>query len=161
MRNVLGISYNLGGSNGLASALAMRNKGFDPLIFHQIFLSLETYMRVVIYGGRDFYKKNVVNHALDQLHEEYGFTLVIDGKAKGADTLGHSWAKSRGILTVREPADWNKYGKVAGFIRNELMITKYKPEIGVGFPGGAGTKNMTGLLHKYGILVKTIVVKMT
>lgn len=74
-------------------------------------------MRAVVYGGRDFNKQNLVYLALDQLHEEYRFTLVIDGKAKGADTLGHNWAVERGIKTVREPADWNKYGKAAGPIR--------------------------------------------
>ena len=114
-------------------------------------------MKVVVFGGRTFTKYGLLFRALDQLHAEYGFTLVIDGKAKGVDTMGNMWAKARGIPFEREPADWEKYGAAAGPIRNELMITKYKPDMGVAFPGGPGTRNMTMLCHQYGITVKTVV----
>ena len=114
-------------------------------------------MKVVIFGGRNFHKIGFVWRALDILHAKYNFTLVIDGKARGVDTLAHKWALHNGIATVREPADWDKYDKAAGPIRNELMITKYKPDMGIAFPGGDGTSNMTQLCHAYGVEVKTVV----
>lgn len=54
-------------------------------------------MRVLVYGGRDFAKQNLGFRALDQLHAEFGFTLVIDGMARGADTIGYNWAQKRRI----------------------------------------------------------------
>jgi len=113
-------------------------------------------MRTVIFGSRDFTNTALLNKALDQLHEVYKFSLVIDGVARGVDTLAHNWAVRNCIPTAREPAQWNKYGKAAGPIRNELMITKYHPELAIAFPGGNGTRHMTGLCHEYGLLVKTV-----
>ena len=100
-------------------------------------------MKVVVYGGRDFTNKIVAFKAFDLLHKQYNFTLVIDGKARGADTLGNQWAIHNNIPFEREPAQWDKYGKAAGPIRNELMITKYQPDVAIAFPGGVGTSHMT------------------
>jgi hypothetical protein len=116
-------------------------------------------MRVVVYGGRDFTNEAVVKLLLDQLHEEYGFTLVIDGAAKGADSLAHAWAISRNIATLRFPAEWNKYGRGAGPIRNRQMIVEGKPDVAVAFPGGAGTSNMTKQLAEFGIETRFVIKK--
>jgi len=115
-------------------------------------------VRVLVYGGRDFTNKRLAFNALDLLHKEYGFTLVIDGKARGADTLGFKWAEDQGLPTERYAADWNKYQNAAGPIRNQQMIDEGKPDIAVAFPGGNGTSDMTKRLLNAGILVKTIVV---
>lgn len=116
-------------------------------------------MKVVVYGGRDFTNEAVMNLLMDRLHEEYGFTLVIDGKARGADTLAYNWAVSRGIPTQRFPADWNKYGRGAGPIRNRQMIVEGQPDVAVAFPGGAGTSNMTKQLAEFGIETRFVVKK--
>jgi hypothetical protein len=115
-------------------------------------------MRVLVYGGRDFTNKRLAFNALDLLHKEYGFTLVIDGMARGADTLGFKWAQDQGLPSERYPADWNRYQNAAGPIRNQQMIDDGKPDIAVAFPGGNGTSDMTKRLLSHGILVKTIVV---
>ncbi len=41
--------------------------------------------------------------------------------AKGADELGRAWALSLGIPLKKFYADWDKYGKRAGPIRNKQM----------------------------------------
>lgn len=116
-------------------------------------------MRVLVYGGRDFTNKRLAFNAIDLLHKEYGFTLVIDGMARGADTIAYNWAKDKGLLSERYPANWNKYGRAAGVIRNKQMLDEGKPDIAVAFPGGAGTSNMTRQLLEAGVLVKFIVPK--
>lgn len=46
-------------------------------------------------------------------------------------------------------ADWVKYGKRAGPIRNALMLKEQKPDLVVAFyPGGNGTLNMVGLAKR-------------
>lgn len=47
---------------------------------------------------------------------------VVSGAAAGADTLGKMWANVNGCDMVEFPADWNTYGKAAGFIRNKTII---------------------------------------
>lgn len=47
---------------------------------------------------------------------------VISGGAKGADSLGERFAKIfRMPVTIFKP-DWDKYGKLAGFIRNQQIV---------------------------------------
>ena len=113
-------------------------------------------MRVLVYGGRDFTNQKLGFKALDQLHAEFGFTVVIDGVARGADTIGYNWAQLRNLPSDRYPANWSKYGRSAGPIRNKQMLDEGKPDIGVAFPGGAGTSNMTKQLLEAGVLVKFI-----
>lgn len=46
---------------------------------------------------------------------------IVSGKALGADRLGENWAKKYHIPIKYFPANWNKYGKSAGHIRNKEM----------------------------------------
>lgn len=55
--------------------------------------------------------------------------LIIDGKAKGIDTMAYEFAKKHGYAYKRYPAEWDKYapktpnGKnPAGMIRNGTML---------------------------------------
>lgn len=114
-------------------------------------------MRVVVFGGRDFINEKLAFKALDILHDKYHFTCVIDGAARGADTLGYRWAKKRGIASERYAAEWHKFGKAAGAIRNVRMIKEGKPELGVAFPGGRGTDHMKKELKKANIPVSVVV----
>jgi hypothetical protein len=114
-------------------------------------------MRVVVFGGRDFTNRSMAFKALDRIHKQYNITLVIDGEAPGADTLAHHWAVARGIENLRFPANWAKYGRSAGPIRNRQMIEEGVPDMGVAFPGGRGTENMKQQLKKAGIKILNVV----
>ncbi len=48
-------------------------------------------------------------------------TEVVSGTARGVDTYGEEWARREGIPVKRFPADWDTYGKSAGYIRNAEM----------------------------------------
>jgi len=91
-------------------------------------------MRVIICGGRDFNDKAMLRKALDRLHLNHHFTLVIDGGYGNADNFGHEWARDNGIPTERYFADWDKQGLAAGPIRNQRMLDKGRPHGVVAFP---------------------------
>lgn len=114
-------------------------------------------MRAVVFGGRDFTNEKLAFKALDMLHKKYKFTTIIDGAARGADTLGYRWAKLRGVKTLRFAANWKKYGAWAGPLRNKRMIEDGQPEIGIAFPGGKGTANMKEQMKKAGIKILNVV----
>lgn len=79
-------------------------------------------MKLIIAGSREFDDYQLM---LDTMREN-GFTSntvtqVVSGCAHGADKLGERWAVSQRLPVVRFHADWNTYGKRAGFIRNGEM----------------------------------------
>jgi len=83
-------------------------------------------MKVIIAGGRDFNNYNVLCAILNSMRKlpmYYGPKLeeIVSGDAKGADTLGSHWAIEHNIPVKHFPAEWDKYGKNAGFIRNAEM----------------------------------------
>jgi SLOG family YspA-like protein len=90
---------------------------------------------------------------LDQLHAKYPVALLIHGAATGADTLAGAWAAGRGVPVQACPADWQRYGKRAGRIRNLYMLSVHNPDVVVAFPGGAGTAHMVEITNAEGVRV--------
>ncbi len=113
-------------------------------------------MRVLVCGGRDFRDERVAFNALDRLHEELDFEVVIHGCAGGADQLAGEWARHRRLGELRFPADWAKHGKAAGPIRNQQMLEKGKPDLVVAFPGGRGTADMVQRARRAGVDVMEV-----
>ena len=114
-------------------------------------------MRILLCGGRDYSDPARLYAVLDSIHRDHVVGEVIHGAARGADSLGATWAKARGIPERAYPADWSKHGKSAGFRRNELMLADGKPDLVVAFPGGKGTAHMVGLAQTAGIPVRKII----
>lgn len=109
-------------------------------------------MRVLVTGGRDFSDRALVNDALDRLHAQHAFTVLIHGDASGADRLSGEWAASKGIQVEARPADWKKHGRAAGPIRNSQMLNE-QPELVIAFPGGKGTADMVRKAKQAGLEV--------
>ena len=109
-------------------------------------------MRIIVCGGRDFTLKNFLYSTLDKMHAANPITCVIHGDARGADSLAHQWAISKGINVVPMPADWTRYGNSAGPIRNCEMLLQ-APDMVVVFRGGKGTAHMVAVARKKGVKV--------
>ncbi len=78
--------------------------------------------RVIIAGGRDFDNYPGLVQVMDRLLANVTDEItVVCGMARGADTLGERYAKERGYAIRYFPADWDEYGRAAGYIRNEEM----------------------------------------
>ena len=116
-------------------------------------------MRALVYGGRDFKNYITLWKVLDQLDKQHKFTCIIDGMAKSADTFAFQWALTNGVATERYPAKWEVYGKAAGPMRNLQMRDEGKPDIGIEFPGGLGTRHMTRSLKEAGVKVLKVELK--
>lgn len=110
-------------------------------------------MRILVCGGRDYNDINKMSSVLTEINEEQGIDIIISGGAKGADTLAEGFAFRHGIDYIQYPADWNMYGKSAGYIRNKQMLELGKPDLIIAFPGGKGTANMVKLGKDAGIRV--------
>jgi hypothetical protein len=109
-------------------------------------------MRLLVTGGRSFSDREFLFATLDALHAQHHFTLLIHGDAKGTDRLAGEWAAERGVAVSARPADWRRYGRGAGMVRNRQMLDE-KPDLVVAFPGGPGTKNMAEIARRAGVRV--------
>ena len=108
-------------------------------------------MKIAIIGSRNFTNYKLLQEILEQYQPK--ITLVVSGAAKGADSLGEKWALENNIQTLIFPADWNQYGKRAGFIRNEDIIKNCDCCVAFWDGESKGTKNMIETSTKLGLKV--------
>ena len=106
-------------------------------------------MKVIVAGGRDFNNYPVVEKILN--HIKYQITEIVSGDARGADTLGAHWANYNGIPVKHFPAKWERYGKRAGFIRNEDMAKYADMLIAFWDEQSHGTANMIKIAKDKGL----------
>lgn len=79
-------------------------------------------MRVAIVGSRGYVSTIEMFKSLDALRAKLDITHIITGGARGVDTLAEKYGRERGIeVTIIKP-EWDKYGKAAGFVRNEEIM---------------------------------------
>jgi len=113
-------------------------------------------MRVLVCGGRDFADVPMMNRVLTKCKEENGIDVIIQGEAQGADRMARFWAEENGIEVEKYPALWHKYGKRAGYVRNQQMLDEGYPDLVVAFAGGRGTSMMVNLARNAGVRVMEI-----
>lgn len=116
-------------------------------------------MRILVCGGRDYLDYNYLDITLFDILD-IGITgkdhTIIQGEAKGADFLSKVFAHEYELKVESFPANWKKYGKAAGSIRNQQMLDEGKPDLVVAFPGGTGTADMVRRAKKAGVEVLEI-----
>ena len=83
-------------------------------------------VKAIVCGGRHFDNYDYLEITLDSIFEEldldYENIEIVSGNCNGTDKLGEQYAKEHCIKTKVFPAEWKKYGRAAGPIRNEKMI---------------------------------------
>lgn len=110
-------------------------------------------MRTIIAGSRDCTDERILLQAV----EDCGWvpTTVICGGARGADTIGKIWAGNMGIPCEIYFAEWDRYGKSAGYRRNELMADRADALIALWDGVSPGTKHMIDIARRKGLRVHT------
>ena len=113
--------------------------------------------RVIIAGGRDFSDYVLMCRTMDTLLSNISKDtdiVIVCGMARGADTLGDRYAKDRNYKVNYFPADWNTYGKAAGYKRNEQMAQNADALVAFWDGKSRGTKHMIDLARKYRLRVR-------
>jgi hypothetical protein len=83
-------------------------------------------------------------------------TFIIAGAARGVDKAAIDWAVVNWVPFQEYPADWEKYGKRAGYVRNKQMLEEGKPDLVIAFPGGKGTAMMVKIAREAGVPVEEV-----
>ena len=113
--------------------------------------------RIIIAGCRDFHDYPLLRKTMDKLLQNKlrkEKIVIICGMAKGADMLGARYAQERGYYIRYFPADWDKYGKRAGPIRNEEMAKNADALVAFWDGESSGTKNMIEIAKQYNLAVR-------
>ena len=108
-------------------------------------------MKTIIAGTR----KITDPYLLDKIIKQSGFniTTVISGCAKGVDQLGETWADIHDVPVLRFQAQWKKFGRGAGPMRNMEMAENADACIVIWDGESNGTKNMISLAKKKGLML--------
>ena len=116
-------------------------------------------VKLMVFGGREFQNYEVMKAHILAIAKDMGpdkGISIVSGMARGADKLAVRIAEELGAKIYKFPADWNQYGKRAGFLRNTQMAEF--ADQGLAFWDGKsrGTKHSIGELEKFGKPVEVV-----
>jgi hypothetical protein len=115
-------------------------------------------MKILCTGDRNWNNRRMIEIVLGAVRDTHdpSEVTVIHGNARGADKLCGEVATLLGYKVISRPADWIRYGKSAGPIRNREML-KLNPDIVFAFHNrlteSKGTKDMVSIALDAGIKV--------
>lgn len=114
-------------------------------------------MKVLVTGDRDYKDTKKVYETLDEIQPK----CIVQGGARGADSIAALYAKEHGICCIEVKANWDYYGKGGGPVRNKWMLDWCYPlDLVVAFhdnlENSKGTKNMMKQAEEDGVEVKHI-----
>jgi hypothetical protein len=118
-------------------------------------------MRILVCGDRNWTDYDMIAEALFQeAFVKFQDVTVIEGEARGADSLAARAAVDLALKVERYPAQWKKYGKAAGAIRNQQMLDEGRPDLVLAFHDdiehSKGTKDMVRRARLAGIETRVI-----
>lgn len=115
--------------------------------------------KIIIAGPRDYYGKEYIYQVLDKyLKNLYMSEIdveIVEGGARGVDSIAKEYAKDCKLQHKQFPADWNRNGRSAGPLRNKDMA-EYADVLIAFYNGSRGTSNMIKQAMENGLSVHII-----
>ncbi|MEP6710606.1 MAG: DUF2493 domain-containing protein [Candidatus Saccharibacteria bacterium] len=114
-------------------------------------------IHLAIVGSRNFTDYTKFVQYLDEWIFNHGKPVeIISGGCIGADSLAAQYAKENNIPLTIFPADWLKYGKAAGPIRNEKIVNSCTNMLAFPANDSKGTTNAISRAQKKNIPVTIV-----
>ena len=110
--------------------------------------------KVIIAGSRDFADYALLCSFADEVLADAEDIEIVSGGARGADGLGERYARERGYALKVFPAEWKKWGRAAGPIRNGQMAGYADALIAFWDGQSSGTRDMIRKAEERGLRVK-------
>lgn len=115
--------------------------------------------KLIVAGGRDFndYEKlnNEINRLLVNQLKNYD-VHIVSGAASGADGLAIKYAALNNKQLWTFPANWDQFGKSAGYKRNVQMAEFSNGLLAFWDGQSKGTKHMIDIARRHGLSVRVI-----
>ena len=114
--------------------------------------------RVIVTGSRCFNDFGFLKQELDKLfneNEEFvgNEIKIILGVALGTDALAIDYADKHKLTKILFPANWKRYPRIAGFLRNEDMLSVATHLVAFWDDKSSGTRHMIEIAKGKGIPV--------
>jgi hypothetical protein len=116
-------------------------------------------MRCVIAGSRGIVDYELLLEAFTKFDWSDKISEIVSGTAKGVDQLGERLGFDKDIKVQRFPANWKKYGKQAGHMRNAEMANYADVAIILWDGVSKGTSNMISCMNKLGKPCRVFIVR--
>lgn len=111
--------------------------------------------KVIIAGTRSFQDYELLQSYVDyMLSRTTDVIEIVSGGAKGADALGECYAKEHGYRLKIFPANWEQYGKAAGYRRNAEMAAYADALIAFWDGKSRGTMHMINLAKQHHLKIR-------
>ena len=113
-------------------------------------------VKVILAGSREFTNYEVFRHWVIKTLSDWGLTdpgqiIIVSGGARGTDRMGERFAHENNIELHRFQAQWDKYGKSAGYIRNKEMAVHGDLLIAFRKGPSVGTNHMINIASEMGL----------
>ena len=89
-------------------------------------------MKVLVCGSRTYKNALQLGSVLEGLNSIVEIEVIVEGEAKGADKMARWWAEGADVPVDPHPADWETFGKSAGYLRNVEMLNT-DPDLVIAF----------------------------
>lgn len=116
-------------------------------------------MKVIVAGSRKITNWTLVIEAMEE--SKFDIKEIVSGTATGVDRMGEAIARATDTKLTRFPADWDRYGKAAGPIRNRAMAEYADAAVVVWDGESPGSENMIEEMKRLGkpVYVKKVKLK--
>lgn len=104
-------------------------------------------MKIAIVGSRGYADEQEVRAFVRSLNE--GDT-VVSGGARGVDSWAEDEARKRGLEVKVFPADWDRLGRRAGFVRNADIVAYSEAVVAFWDGSSKGTASTIRLARQAG-----------
>ena len=115
--------------------------------------------RLIVAGGRDFNAHKLLANKLIKITSEdlkdY-IVSIVSGMARGADMMAYDFAIQHQVAIYEFPANWDKFGKSAGYRRNAEMANFSQGLLAFWDGKSHGTKHMIDAARSKKLLVKIV-----
>ena len=124
------------------------------------FKTLCARLGILVCGGRHFSDYDLLEKTINDAigASECNGLEIVSGHCVGADRLSELYAEKHNASVKMFSAEWEKYGKCAGSIRNKQMvdyISRFENKIAIAFTSAntKGMRNTIALAKKANICV--------
>ena len=114
-------------------------------------------MKTIVAGSREGIPTDAVMEAIDSC--PWPISEIVQGGARGVDSVAADYARRTGQPFRTFPADWNAHGKAAGPIRNRQMLEYADALIAVWDGKSRGTAHMIGIARARSVPIHEVIVE--
>ena len=112
--------------------------------------------RVIVAGSRDILNVDLIRAEMLDLADEIGSYIVVSGTARGPDTIGADLADEFGWPVHEYPAQWDRHGRGAGYVRNAVMADNADFLLAFHDGSSKGTYSMIGSAKNMKLSVRVV-----